>query len=71
VPALVVYGSESRINLLVPVSAPAGLMNLVVNNGSAISPPLAVEIGLPPPVIVAIAVSSVQPVGSNLSPRGR
>ena len=67
VPALVVYGSESRINLLVPVSAPAGLMNLVVNNGSAISPPLAVEIGLPPPVIVAIAVSSVQPVGSNPS----
>ena len=41
VPALVVYGSENRINLLIPASAPAGLMNLVVNNGSAVSLPLA------------------------------
>jgi uncharacterized protein (TIGR03437 family) len=64
-PALVVYGSESQINFLVPADLPAGLANLVVNNGLADSPPLAVRIGLPPPVIVGIALASGQPLNSS------
>jgi hypothetical protein len=60
-PALVVYGSESQINFLVPSDLPAGLTNLVVNNGLADSPPLAVQIGLTPPMIVGIALAPVQP----------
>jgi uncharacterized protein (TIGR03437 family) len=64
-PALVVYGSESQINFLVPGDLPAGLTNLIVNNGLADSPPLAVRIGLPPPVIVGLALASGQPVNSS------
>jgi hypothetical protein len=59
--ALVVYGSENQINILVPGDMPAGLTSLVVNNGMASSPPLAVQIGLPPPVIAGMALASVQP----------
>ncbi len=64
-PAPVVYGTESQINILVPGSVPAGLMNLVVNNGMASSPPLAVQVGLPPPEIVGITLPSGQPVGGS------
>ena len=64
-PALVVYGSESQVNILVPGDAPAGLANLVVNNGLANSPPLAVRIGLPPPMIVGLEPAPVQPAGLN------
>jgi hypothetical protein len=64
-PALVVYGSESQVNILVPGDLPAGLANMVVNNGLANSPPLAVQIGLPPPVIVGMAPASVQPAASS------
>jgi hypothetical protein len=66
-PALVVYGSEGQVNIMVPGDAAAGLMNLVVNNGAANSPPLAVMIGLPPPVVVGIApAGSVSPVEGGL-----
>ena len=64
-PALVVYGSENQINILVPGDMPAGLANLVVNNGTANSPPLAVEIGLPPPVIVGMTLASSQPASGS------
>jgi hypothetical protein len=64
-PALVVYGSENQINILVPGDLPAGVANLVVNNGVASSPPLAVEIGLAPPVIVGMALASNQPAASS------
>jgi len=57
-PALVVYGTEGQINFMVPGGAPAGLTNLVVNNGAANSPPLAIEIGLPPPMVVGFAAAS-------------
>jgi hypothetical protein len=67
-PALVVYGSESQINVLVPGDLPAGLTNLVVNNGLANSPPLAVQIGLPPPVIVGMALAPSQPAGGSNPP---
>ena len=63
--ALVVYGSENQINILIPGNMPAGLANLVVNNGVANSPPLAVEIGLPPPVIVDITLASSQPASGS------
>jgi hypothetical protein len=64
-PALVVYGSESQMNIQVPGNAAAGLASLLVNNGVANSPPLALEIGLAPPVIVGIALAPTQPAGSS------
>jgi hypothetical protein len=66
-PAPVVYDSENQVNILVPGDLPAGLANLVVNNGMASSPPLAVRIGLPPPVIVGIALDPVQPANPATS----
>ena len=64
-PTLVVYGSESQVNLLVPGGFPAGVANLVLNNGAENSPPLAVAIGLAPPMVVGLTLDSGQQVDSS------
>ena len=60
-PALVIYGSENQVNLMIPGGAAAGLASLVLNNGMTASPPLALEIALPPPSIVGIAAAGSGP----------
>ncbi len=60
--ALVVYAIDSQINFLVPWDMPAGLANLVLNNGAGVSPPLAVRIDLTPPVIMSVSRASGGPL---------
>ncbi len=52
---LVLFASSSQINFLIPAGFPAGLAVLKVNNGSAASLPVQLQIDNAPPVILQIS----------------
>ena len=55
--APVVYSSPGQINLIVPSQLPTGPAMLIVQNGSDMSFPVAINIDPPAPVITAVAVN--------------
>ncbi|HEV3332572.1 MAG TPA: IPT/TIG domain-containing protein [Bryobacteraceae bacterium] len=57
--------AANQISFVVPLQMPLGATILTLNNGSATSPQIVVQIDAPPPVVTAITNSSSQAVDTN------
>jgi len=61
----VAAAAPNQISFVVPAQMPLGLTTLTLNNGSAVSPPIVVEIDAVPPAITAVTNTVGQAVDAN------
>jgi len=66
-PVPVQSAGPNQINFVVPAGEPLGLTTFTLNNGTATSPPVLLEIDAAPPMITAIANTAGQVLNANLA----
>jgi len=66
-PVPVLYAAANQINIQVPAGFPSGPAVLNVSNGAASAFPFAIQISLPPPVVVAVSDGPAQAVTTSSS----
>jgi uncharacterized protein (TIGR03437 family) len=67
VPVQIQFASPAQINFLIPGGFPIGPATLNLNNGSASSFPVILQIGNPPPTIIGVTNVSGVPLGAGNS----